>query len=112
MSERVDKPWGFEIIWAQTDNYVGKLLHINSGHRLSKQYHVNKEETVYVLEGILYNYDEKDRPQRIYPGESFHVHPGQIHRFGALEGNVRIMEVSTNHLDDVVRLEDDYQRDQ
>lgn len=111
MSEKIEKPWGFEIIWAQTDDYVGKLLHINSGHRLSKQYHTNKEETVYVLEGVLYNYDKDDKPQRFCPGESFHVEPGQIHRFGALESNVRIMEVSTNHLDDVVRLEDDYQRD-
>jgi len=54
---RVAKPWGFEVIWAETENYVGKLLHINAGHRLSKQYHVEKEETLYVLSGILYNYD-------------------------------------------------------
>ena len=108
---RIEKPWGFEVIWAETDNYVGKLLHISSGHRLSKQYHVEKEETLYVLKGILYNYDENDSIQKITPGNSFHVYPGQIHRFGAMEGNVEVIEVSTNHLNDVVRLEDDYERE-
>jgi quercetin dioxygenase-like cupin family protein len=108
---RVAKPWGFEVIWAETENYVGKLLHINAGHRLSKQYHVEKEETLYVLSGILYNYDEHDRIQKIPPGNSFHVFPGQIHRFGALESNVEVIEVSTNHLNDVVRIADDYERE-
>ena len=108
--EKVMKPWGFELIWAQTDNYVGKLLHINAGHRLSKQYHESKEETVYVLSGILYNYDMDDKVKKIYPGESFHVAPGQIHRFAALESNVEVVEVSTNYLNDVVRIHDDYER--
>jgi len=108
---KIDKPWGHEIIWAKTDDYVGKLLHISSGHRLSKQYHIKKEETLYVLKGILYNYDENDKIQKITPGNSFHVLPGQIHRFGAMEGNVEVIEVSTNYLDDVVRLEDDYRRE-
>ena len=107
---RVEKPWGFEIIWAETDDYVGKLLHINAGHRLSKQYHEIKEETLYVLKGILINYDKDDKPMRIPPGESFHVIPNQIHRFGALESSVEVIEVSTPHLNDVVRLEDDYSR--
>jgi quercetin dioxygenase-like cupin family protein len=53
---RVEKPWGHEIIWAETEDYVGKILHINAGHRLSKQFHEVKEETVYVLKGTLYNY--------------------------------------------------------
>ena len=56
---RVEKPWGHEIIWAETEDYVGKVLHINAGHRLSKQYHEVKEETVYVIKGVLYNYDTK-----------------------------------------------------
>ena len=107
---RVEKPWGYEIIWAETDGYVGKLLHINAGHRLSKQYHQIKEETVYVLSGILYNYDADDKIQKIHAGESFHVLPRQVHRFGANEAAVEIVEVSTPHLDDVVRLEDDYDR--
>jgi len=108
--KRIDKPWGYEIIWAQTEDYVGKLLHITSGNRLSRQYHEVKEETIYVLSGVLFNYDSDGIVQRIMPGESFHVRPGQIHRFAAMEGNVEVIEVSTNHLDDVVRLADDYRR--
>lgn len=107
---KIDKPWGYEIIWAQTEDYVGKLLHITSGNRLSRQYHNKKEETVYVLKGILYNYDREGNVMRLTPGQSFHVKPGQIHRFAAMENNVEVIEVSTNHLNDVVRLEDDYER--
>jgi quercetin dioxygenase-like cupin family protein len=107
---RIEKPWGYEIIWAETEDYVGKVLHINAGHRLSKQYHETKEETVYVIKGILYNYDENDEIQKFMPGESFHVSPHQIHRFGAKEVAAEAVEVSTPHLDDVVRLEDDYRR--
>jgi len=108
---KIEKPWGHEIIWAHTDDYVGKLLHITSGNRLSRQYHKRKEETVYVLSGTLFNYDRDGMVHRILPGESFHVKPGQIHRFAAMESNVELIEVSTNHLDDVVRLEDDYKRE-
>ncbi len=107
---RVEKPWGFEIIWAKTENYVGKLLYIKAGHRLSKQFHKTKEETVYVTKGTLLNYEDDGTVTRIQPGEAFHVNVGQIHRFGAQEEDVEIMEVSTPHLDDVVRLEDDYNR--
>ena len=107
---RVEKPWGHEIIWAETGNYVGKLLHINAGHRLSLQFHRVKEETVYVVSGTLYIYDGEGGITKLTPGESFHVSPLQVHRFGANESAVEIMEVSTPHLDDVVRLEDDYKR--
>tara|TARA_R110002124_G_scaffold200312_1_gene367050 strand:- start:172 stop:501 length:330 start_codon:yes stop_codon:yes gene_type:complete len=107
---RVEKPWGYEIIWAETKDYIGKVLHINAGHRLSKQYHETKEETVYVIKGVLYNYDENDEIQKFMPGQSLHVVPHQIHRFGANEAAVEIVEVSTPHLGDVVRLEDDYHR--
>ena len=107
---KVEKPWGHEIIWAETTNYVGKLLHIKAGHRLSLQYHEVKEETVYVLSGILYIYDGEGNITKLAPGGRCHVRPNQIHRFGANESNVEIMEVSTPHLDDVVRLEDDYKR--
>ncbi len=107
---KIDKPWGYEIIWAHTENYVGKLLYINAGHRLSKQYHVTKEETVYVTKGVLYNYEDDGTITKVSPGEPFHVSVGQIHRFGAGESDVEIIEVSTPHLDDVVRLEDDYKR--
>tara|TARA_B100001123_G_scaffold74689_1_gene84121 strand:+ start:14685 stop:15014 length:330 start_codon:yes stop_codon:yes gene_type:complete len=108
--KRIDKPWGHEIIWAVTPDYVGKILHINAGHRLSKQYHEIKEETVYVLEGTLYNYEEDGCITKVLPGNAFHVNVGQVHRFGANESHVRLVEVSTPHLEDVVRLEDDYDR--
>jgi len=109
----IEKPWGYEEIWANTAGYIGKLIVINAGQRLSKQYHVKKAETVYVIEGVLLNYDKDDKIEKFHPGQSLHINPGQIHRFGALEDRyVKIIEVSTNHLDDVVRLEDDYGRNQ
>ena len=107
----VEKPWGFELIWAETENYVGKLLHINAKQRLSLQYHSQKEETVFVTHGELLNYtDIESPPQRIPEGQSLHVKPNQVHRFGAGAEYVELIEVSTPHLDDVVRLEDDYKR--
>ncbi len=108
--ELIEKPWGHEKIWAQTKDYVGKILFIKAGHRLSKQYHEVKEETILVVKGTLCVYDGKDKVTHVYPGENFHVVPGQIHRFGATYSNVEMIEVSTNHLDDVIRLEDDYSR--
>ena len=108
---KVEKPWGFEIHWAHTDKYVGKLLHITAGQRLSLQYHEIKEETIYVLRGTLHVYDENDKIIKVNPGGRFHVEPGQIHRFGATHSSVELVEVSTNYLDDVVRLEDDYRRE-
>jgi mannose-6-phosphate isomerase len=110
--KRVDKPWGYEIIWAHTDRYVGKLLHINAGHALSLQYHRVKDETIFVLEGELVlevGADDKRKRLILGPQESFHVTPGTIHRFIA-EQAVVLMEVSTPELDDVVRLEDRYGR--
>ena len=109
--EITEKPWGMEKLWAHTDNYVGKILFIKAGHRLSKQYHVHKEETIYVLRGTLAVYDDAAHVVHVNPGGTFHVTPGQVHRFGATFSNVELVEVSTNHLDDVVRLEDDYQRE-
>jgi quercetin dioxygenase-like cupin family protein len=109
--EVIEKPWGFELIWAKTDNYVGKMIHINPKQRLSLQYHNEKEETVFVIDGTLLNYtDESSPPQEIRTGQSFHVKPGLVHRFGAGKEVVEIIEVSTPHLDDVVRLADDYDR--
>lgn len=110
---KIDKPWGYEIIWAKTKDYVAKIIFIAPGHRLSKQYHNIKEETIYVLEGTLINYDKENNMSWHSPGQVFHVSPGQIHRFCAPDSEyVRIMEVSTNHLSDVIRLEDDYGRKQ
>ncbi len=107
----IEKPWGFEHIWAETEGYVAKMLHIEPKQRLSLQYHEIKEETVYVLEGTLLNWtDEGSPPQKFVAGTVLHVNPKQVHRFGAGKELVRLMEVSTPHLDDVVILEDDYKR--
>lgn len=110
---RIEKPWGHEEIWAKTDDYVGKIIFINAGQRLSKQFHRKKEETIYVLEGVLINYDEGGNSTLYYPGQSLHISPGTIHRFcAAAKAHVKIVEVSTNYLGDVVRLEDDYDREE
>ncbi len=109
---RVEKPWGYELHWAVTDRYVGKVLHINAGHALSLQYHVRKEETILVWSGRLrYEIQEGDAlaTHELRPGDRMHVPPGTIHRMTALE-DCDIFEVSTPDLDDVVRLEDRYGR--
>jgi mannose-6-phosphate isomerase len=108
----VNKPWGYEIIWAHTDRYVGKILHINKGESLSYQYHVVKDETIRLLSGALDLDLESDgeRSQlRLAPGESLHIVPGMKHRMIAVE-DCDVLEVSTPELDDVVRLEDRYGR--
>lgn len=110
--KKINKPWGYEIIWAKCLNkYVGKLLHINSGHRTSKHYSQTKDKTVHVIKGILYVYDNEEKITRILPGGSFHVSPQQVHRFGACETNVELIEVSSYHFNDVIRVSDDYDRD-
>jgi mannose-6-phosphate isomerase-like protein (cupin superfamily) len=109
--ERVNKPWGYEEIWAKTDKYVGKLLHINSGHKLSLQFHRYKTETILVLDGIL-TIETDQTILKLNTGETYHVEPGQVHRFCCDKefDFVRLIEVSTPELDDVVRLEDNYGR--
>ena len=112
-STRVDKPWGHEIIWARTDRYVGKILHITAGQRLSYQYHRVKEETLRVLGGtmrLVFDVGEGQQEQEMGVGEVFHVSPGTKHRMIAVT-DVDVLEVSTPELDDVVRLEDDYGRE-
>ncbi|HXH07504.1 MAG TPA: cupin domain-containing protein [Vicinamibacterales bacterium] len=109
---RVDKPWGYELHWAKTDRYVGKILHVNAGHALSLQYHTVKDETIYLWSGrLVLEVREGDRLVRheMRPGECRHIPPGTIHRMTALEDS-EIFEVSTPELDDVVRLEDRYGR--
>jgi len=109
----VEKPWGHELIWAVTERYVGKILHIKKGQSLSLQYHVKKDETVMVLRGKMAftHYEEGKEPQvtELLPNQPFHVTPGLRHRMTALE-DVDVVEVSTTELDDVVRLEDRYGR--
>lgn len=110
---RVQKPWGHELIWAETDRYVAKILHIVEGHRLSRQYHRVKDETLYVESGkLLLEIGEAASAQQLSmsPGETYRVVPGTIHRMVALT-DVRVFEVSTPELDDVVRLEDSYGRE-
>ena len=113
---RVEKPWGYELVWASTNRYVGKILFINKGCRLSRQYHNVKEETIMVLDGQLHleagPYYEGDtiHVHELGPGDVFHILPGTIHRFCAEDGDVRLAETSTTELHDVVRLEDDYKR--
>lgn len=112
-TKRVDKPWGHELIWAETDRYVGKILHIENGFCLSLQYHNVKDETVMVQSGILtleLGRGDSKSILTLNPGESKRIPAGMIHRMSALNGAVDVIEVSTPELDDVVRLEDNYGR--
>lgn len=109
---RVEKPWGYELIWAHTDRYVGKLLHIKAGERLSLQYHVKKDETVHVQRGQMRFIVEEDGVMielLMNPGDSYHIRPGTKHRMVAVT-DCDVLEASTPELDDVVRLEDKYGR--
>lgn len=110
---KVEKPWGYELHWAKTDRYVGKILHIDAGHSLSLQYHNRKEETILLWSGRLMFEIEKNgslAKVELKPGERIHVPPKTVHRMTALE-DCDIFEVSTPELDDVVRLEDRYGRE-
>jgi mannose-6-phosphate isomerase len=108
----VEKPWGHELIWAHTERYVGKILHINKGESLSYQYHVVKDETIRLLGGVLdmdVEIGGKADKLRLKPGDCLHITPGMKHRMIAVE-DCDVLEVSTPELDDVVRLEDRYGR--
>ena len=111
---RVDKPWGHELIWAHTDRYVGKLLVIETGKRLSLQRHEIKDESILVREGRLRLYLEDDdgviREQELGIGEGARIATGRVHRFEAIE-RCELIEVSTPELDDVIRLQDDFGRE-
>jgi len=115
MSTRTDKPWGYELLWTLTEHYAGKIIHINAGKRLSLQYHEQKHESVLVVSGtLLLNLGQGDDARVVVLGEgqSADIPVGQVHRFEApADGDVEIIEVSTPHLADVVRLEDDYNRE-
>ena len=110
---KVEKPWGYELIWAETDAYVGKLLFVRAGHSLSLQLHREKDETIYVHEGRVEfqigGAGEKPGAEVVGPGAAFRIRPGTVHRMRALADTL-MLEVSTPHLDDVVRLEDEYGR--
>ena len=111
---RVDKPWGHELVWALTEHYCGKLIFVRAGESLSLQFHRVKDETIYVHEGrieleIGAAGDAMRDSEVVVAGAAYRIKPGVVHRWHALEDSV-VLEVSTPHLDDVVRLEDRYGR--
>ena len=113
LPQKTTKPWGWELLYALTEGYAGKIIFIKKGHRLSLQYHRKKEETMYLLSGSIV-FETGDFPAgltqcTIKPGESLHLPPGTLHRIKASEDST-ILEVSTPELDDVTRLSDDYGR--
>ena len=112
-SSKVDKPWGYEIRWAITDRYLGKVLHVNRGESLSLQYHERKDETQYVVKGEvdieLGGSDGALTTYRMKAGDTLHITPGTRHRITAIE-DTDIFEVSTPEIEDVVRIEDRYGR--
>lgn len=112
---RVEKPWGYEIIWAHTDRYVGKILHVNAGEQLSVQYHERKDETVYLLSGEMKYWvqlpgDSVLRDQQLVAGQSFRITPLTVHYMEAIT-DCDVLEASTPELDDVVRMNDRYGRE-
>jgi mannose-6-phosphate isomerase len=110
--QHVPKPWGYELIFAKTERYVGKILHVNQGHSLSLQYHEMKDETLFVVRGELkltLEWEGDRRELSLREGESFHIRPRLIHRMEAVV-DTDVAEVSTPELTDVVRLEDRYGR--
>ena len=109
---KVEKPWGYELIWARTERYVGKILHVRAGQVLSLQYHNRKDETMHVLRGELTLRTQQgdelvSRPFRA--GETVHIPPKLIHQIEAVVDS-DVLEASTPELDDLVRLQDRYGR--
>jgi mannose-6-phosphate isomerase len=111
--KRVEKPWGYELIFAHTDRYVGKILHIDAGQALSLQYHEVKDETLHLLEGT-YELEVEEEGSMVRrtmkPGDTYHIPPNTKHRMTTDTDSCDILEVSTPELEDVVRLEDRYGR--
>jgi len=110
---RVEKPWGHELIWAESDQYVGKIIHIRAGEALSLQYHEVKDETIHLLSGEMV-FEAGSSPDqlehiKLSTGESFRVRPGTVHRMTAVS-DCDVLEASTPHLGDVVRITDGYGR--
>lgn len=109
---KIEKPWGYELVWARTPHYVGKVLHVKAGQVLSLQYHNQKDETMHVLTGELIlrtQIDGKLTARAFKQGESAHIPPTLIHQIEAVVDS-DVLEASTDHLDDLVRLSDKYGR--
>jgi quercetin dioxygenase-like cupin family protein len=109
MMTKISKPWGWELWFAKSRHYVGKIIFIKKGHRLSRQYHRFKHETVYADQGTWRLELGKAR-RLVKPGTAIVIKPGTVHRFWAMKEDVRLIEVSTPQVKDVIRLEDDYGR--
>ena len=111
--KKVDKPWGHELIWAHTERYIGKILHVKAGHSLSLQYHERKDETIFLLRGRMRFFvgssRETLREVPFQEGDSYHIKPGTVHRMEAIT-DVDMLEASTSDMEDVIRLEDRYGR--
>ncbi len=113
LPRKVEKPWGFELLWAHTPKYAGKLIFVRKGHRLSLQYHEKKDETIFIHEGkVLVEIEGSDEHMEstiLQMGQYIWIPPGTKHRIQAIE-DTTLFEVSTPELEDVKRLEDDYER--
>lgn len=111
--KKVEKPWGYELWFAETKHYLGKILFIRAGARLSLQYHISKDETIYLSKGKLEFYSGTSignlKKEVLEQGDARHIPPGVLHRLCGVTDCI-IFEVSTAHPDDVVRVEDDYKR--
>jgi mannose-6-phosphate isomerase len=109
----VEKPWGYELIYAETEKYAGKILFIQKGQQLSLQYHQVKDEIIYLYKGsaklLIQNLDDSYQVIEMSVGDSYRIKPGCIHRISAVN-DCEFLEVSTPELDDVTRLEDQYDR--
>lgn len=112
-TKHVPKPWGWELWWAQTDRYAGKILHVERGHALSYQMHRKKDETIFVLRGELElelaRPGGRRRRRRLVPGDNARIRPGDRHRMTAVT-TCDVLEASSPELDDLVRLDDRYGR--
>ena len=112
-AKKIDKPWGFELIFAHTEKYAGKVLFVKKGHRFSLQFHQHKDETICVYLGkirLYFGESDSDLLEKVLePGDSVRIKPLSRHRMEAIE-DTTLFEVSTPELDDVQRLQDDYGR--
>ncbi|MCL4558117.1 MAG: cupin domain-containing protein [Deltaproteobacteria bacterium] len=113
-TRRIDKPWGYELVWAESDLYIGKVLFLRAGTRSSLQMHRQKDETMFLSKGrVMLEFPDSpgpgDRQVELKEGSSIRIHPGTRHRINAVTDSY-LYEVSTPHMDDVVRFEDDYGR--
>lgn len=113
LPRKTEKPWGFELLFAHTPKYAGKVIFVKKGHRFSLQYHEKKDETLYIYEGKalleIEGSNERMTSKVVQPGHGIRVLPCTRHRLEAIE-DTTFFEVSTPELEDVVRVEDDYGR--